>query len=221
MWYRKFNFIHRREGLSEMPEPDFFSKPLTAEELERYPDIATLYPQLVSDPDRYLPPALALPEELLQLLLYSNGGVLIHGEREFSFFALEEIRYYYFAYGFPEYMPSFLPIAFNGGGIFYAYDLREQGRAPVMAVASGNPFAEEAVLLGHSLEAVCNQTTNIETLLYAAIQTVTDEGQMERIALKKQLEQLNAAKEKGQIDLKTYLKEKRVLEKKLNGEDGQ
>ena len=43
-------------------------------------------------------------------------------------------------YLFPEYLPGAVPFAFNGGGIFYAFDVRhapEDGEFPIIAVASG------------------------------------------------------------------------------------
>ncbi|WP_118975064.1 SMI1/KNR4 family protein [Taibaiella koreensis] len=213
MWYDKLTFHSKQEGLTETPGPDFFTRPLSEEELERYPGIATLYPQFVNNPALYIPTVLSLPEELLQLLRYANGGTIVNGEREFGFFGLDEIRSYYFAYGFPQYLPYFLPIAFNGGGIFYAYDFRMPDNPSVIAVASGNPFAEEAVILGDSLEEVLSKTTDIEAELYARA-APPDQPLNETANLRKQLAQLQQARDRGEIDLKTYLKAKRELESK-------
>ena len=113
-----------------------------------------------------MPGSFFLPDELVQLLTYSNGGGIVNGEREFGYFSLDEIRAFYFNYGFPEWAPLFLPVAFNGGGVFYAYDFRDAPRLRIVAASAGNLGYEDAVVLGDTLAETLNRTTNIEDELY-------------------------------------------------------
>ena len=113
-------------------------------------------------------PIFRLPKEYKELLSFANGGLLTNGEREFGFFGSEELREYYIHYLFPQYMPEALPIGFNGGGVFYAYDLRiSNPRPPIIAVASGNLCWDDFVVLGYSLDEVFSKATDIEDELYA------------------------------------------------------
>ncbi|MGL6073947.1 MAG: SMI1/KNR4 family protein [Fimbriiglobus sp.] len=80
------------------------------------------------DPAAWEIPNRPLPSSYLSLLKWSNGGEFRTGERWFQFFpALDEghgVRAMMLAYHLPEYMPGALPIAFNGGGTFYLFDMR-------------------------------------------------------------------------------------------------
>jgi hypothetical protein len=80
------------------------------------------------------------------------------------------------AYHLPEYMPGALPFAFNGGGVFYLFDLREpadaDGQYPVVAVHAGNlgwatheeGYPPECWPVADGLEQACRGRTNIEDL---------------------------------------------------------
>jgi SMI1 / KNR4 family (SUKH-1) len=188
MWYDGFDFYDRQPGLSPTGLPtdatdDFLSASLSSVEktvLEK--NLSSIGITSVH-PANWTIPQFILPEEYKQLLAYSNGGGIINGNREFGFFSLEEIRQYYLHYHFPQYTPHFLPIAFDGGGIFYAYDYRKQveGTAgvapnnsssrPILALAAGNLSDEDSALLGHSLKEVLTRSTGIGEYLdtqYAA-----------------------------------------------------
>ncbi|MGI4874008.1 MAG: SMI1/KNR4 family protein [Janthinobacterium lividum] len=167
MWYSKLEFFDKQPGLLDEVAPDFFSKPLTEEEINLYPGIGELHPQFIRNKNLFIPPEFTLLEEHHQLLTYSDGGGITNGEREFGYFSLQGIREYYFGYGFPEWAPYFLPIAFNGGGKFYAYDFRDAARVPVVAVGASALGYEDAVVLGQSLAEVLSKTTNIEDELDA------------------------------------------------------
>jgi len=108
-------------------------------------------------------PLLKIPEQYLKLLSYSNGGLIVNGNREFGFFGKNELREYYLNYEFPHYMPGVLPIALNGGGVFYAYDLRKTLENPqIIAVGSGALDWKFAYSLGNDLLEMLSKTTNIE-----------------------------------------------------------
>lgn len=107
-------------------------------------------------------PRYVLPNELVELLKVSNGGLFYNGEREIGVFGLEYIRDYYLRYLFPEFQPGAVPFGFNGGGIFYAYDLRNPSNfPPIIAISSGCLEWGESVVLGHSLEEVFSKSTDI------------------------------------------------------------
>jgi len=157
MWYNKFTFFDKQDGLGELPESGFFSKCLTEEEIRLYPNM-----QILDNGKFSIPLEFALTTELRELLEYSNGGGIVNGKREFGYFSLQHIRYYYFSYGFPKYAPYFLPIAFNGGGVFYAYDFRDLLDIKIVAVSAGDLGYESSVVIGKSLEEVLSKTTCIE-----------------------------------------------------------
>ncbi|RQO67842.1 SMI1/KNR4 family protein [Pedobacter sp. KBW06] len=216
MWYDNLNFYASEPGLNGMPENDFFSRPLTEEEIKLFPHLFELHPDF-EDPAKFpVPATLYLPADLAGLLTFSNGGAILSGEREFGYFSLQEIRYYYFAYGFPKYLPDFLPIAFNGGGIFYAYDFSKEGTSPIVAVASGNLSEEDTVVLGYSLAEVLSKSHNIEEdldQLYPVRELSDTEKTHAR--LRQELKTLNENRTSGQIDLKTFLLTKKRIEAEM------
>ncbi|WP_228430639.1 SMI1/KNR4 family protein [Chryseobacterium oleae] len=195
--------------MSALPEENYFIGPLTEEEMK-------LCPEFSMANDETIPPVLHWPAEFLQLLQYSNGGGIINGQREFGFFSLQEIRYYYLAYGFVQWAPCFLPIAFNGGGKFYAYDFRDWENLRLVAVSSGDLSDESAVYLGKSLEEVLGKTGNIEDeldLLYPIAEP--SEKAKRNVEINQELRALKERKNKGEIELKLYLQIKRKLEEEI------
>ena len=216
MWYNKFTFFDKQNGLKEVPTDSYLSKYLTKEEIKLYPDIKKLYPEFLDNNKLIIPKELTLTIELRELLKYSNGGGIINGDREFGYFSLQDIRYYYFAYGFPKWTPYLLPIAFNGGGIFYAYDFRDLTDIKIVAVSSGDLDYESSVVIGIKLDEVLSKTTNIEDeldILYQRPELTDNEKRATEIY--KELEKLKNNKNKGQIDLKTYIETKRRLENEI------
>lgn len=215
MWYKKYTFFYKQEGLATLPPADYYTRPLTPDEHTLYPDIVKLHPEIEADPGLLAPPpGLALPAELQELLQYANGGTIINGEREFGYFSQQEIRYYYFAYGFFKWAPCLLPVALNGGGKFYACDFRNIDDIRIVAVSSGDISYESQVLLGHSLDEVLQHNTNIEEeldRLYPAPAIMASPLQ----ELKKQLQQLQQDKAQGLLDLKAYLQAKRLLQQQI------
>ena len=216
MWYDKLNFYSREAGLNVTPESNFFSRSLSEEEIRLFPHLLELHPDF-KDPAQFpVPATLHLPADLAGLLTFSNGGAIINGEREFGYFSLQEIRYYYFAYGFPKYLPDFLPIAFNGGGIFYAYDFSTDGILPIVAVASGNLSEEDTVVLGYALAEVLSKPHNIEEdldQLYPVPELSDTEKTLAR--LRQELKMLNEDKNNGKVDLKIFLLTKKRIEAEM------
>lgn len=217
MWFSKFTFFDKQSALIESVSEDFFTKLFSKDEFDNFPDIESLYPN-GRDPKYFpIPQQLRLPKEYIELLQYSNGGGIINNEREFGFFSLEEIRQMYINYGFPIWAPAFLPIAFNGGGKFYAYDLRENEGFPIILIPAGNLGYDDCwVFLGNSLEEVLSKTTNVEDeldVLYP--QKELSENEIRYRELRLELKELEDNKSKGKMDLKTFLLSKKRIEKDL------
>lgn len=206
MWYNKLKFYCREPGLSTEPERDFFSRPLSEEEIRLNPHIIKLHPEFQDIIQFPIPETLVLPTDLAELLAFSNGGGIINGKREFGYFSLQGIRDFYFSYGFAKYLPYFLPIAFNGGGVFYAYHFGLVGSLPIVAVASGNLFEEDTVVLGHSIAEVLAKSYDIVEDL-DQIYPMKEPSDSEKMYAKlyKELNALNEDKNKGKVDLKTFL----------------
>ncbi len=96
------------------------------------------------DPSRWEMPKRPLPADFLSFLRWCNGGWCRTGDREFRFFPISDpahgVREMTLAYHLPQHMPGALPFAFNGGGTFYLFDMREQadrGNYPVVCAHAG------------------------------------------------------------------------------------
>jgi hypothetical protein len=206
MWYNGFTFFNKQNGLINIPEKDFLSKTFTDNEIELI-DLKNInIPNIFSE--------FILPTEYIELLQYSNGGGIINGEKEFGYFSIYEVRNFYFTYEFPKYVPCFIPIAFNGGGVFYVYDFRNLDDISIAAVNSSNLEYESSVIIGKTLYEVLNKTTNIEEELDKIIvkKEPTEIG-IKLTGLNNELKKLKSDKENGTIDLKYYLVNKRRIEK--------
>ncbi|MDY0282481.1 MAG: SMI1/KNR4 family protein [Salinivirgaceae bacterium] len=126
------------------------------------------------DPKKWMMPDKPLPADYVSLLRWSNGGWCRSGEREFGFFPTSDakcgVRAMLLAYHLPEYMPLALPFAFNGGGVFYLFDMREEsiaGEYPVVCSHAGNIGwgHGEYNIVAESFSAVCRGKTNVDHLL--------------------------------------------------------
>ena len=214
MWFKELDILHKQNGLAT--DTSILYNPVLEEELD-YFNIRSFYPDALG---KAIPQEVFIPDELLHLLKFSNGGLIVNGEREFGYFSLSEIRYYYFAYGFPKWATLFLPIAFNGGGVFYAYDFRIGKDIKVIATSAGDLGYDSSVVLGKTLKEVLSNPVNIEDELSKIYAPPTlSEKEQQRIAIRKELSKLKEDKEKGLIDLKFYLKTKRQLEDDLKKTD--
>lgn len=143
----------RADELAELQRTLF--APLSVPELDHarkqaghnpYPVTDPLHAQFNPyDPTRWQLPAVTVPQSLIEFLSFSNGGDFANGERWFQMFpALDPghgLRAMMLGYQFPEFMPMALPFAFNGGGTFYAFDLRSEavgGEHRIVASHSGS-----------------------------------------------------------------------------------
>jgi hypothetical protein len=73
------------------------------------------------------------------------------------------------AYCLPQYMPGALPIAFDGGGTFYLFDMRKaakQGEYPVVCSHAGNLGweADACIRIATSFKSACRDGGNVEDL---------------------------------------------------------
>ena len=148
----------RAEELSAVKS--FLGEPLTEAEIVTLKDLPD-----ASGHIKYLDwelPCYTLPDEFIELLKYSNGN-FCNDDREIGLFSLEDFRDYYLLYMFPEFQPGAIPFGFNGGGTFYAYDLRTISNSPsIIATSSRVLNWDEAVLIGHSLEEGFSKSTDID-----------------------------------------------------------
>ncbi|HEV3385517.1 MAG TPA: SMI1/KNR4 family protein [Gemmata sp.] len=132
---------------------DSVGQPLTSSEIEEinlgqqnpFPKIDPMHALWRPfDPSLWVIPNRTLPSSYLSLLSWSNGGEFRTGDRWFQFFpALDPgygVRAMLLGYDIPQYLPGALPIASNGSGTFYFFDLRHpavNGEYPVVCSQSG------------------------------------------------------------------------------------
>jgi hypothetical protein len=125
------------------------------------------------DAAAWIIPNRSLPKSYLNFLSWSNGGEFCTGQRWFQFFpAIDSghgVRAMLLAYCLPEYMPGSLPIAFNGGGTLYLFDMREpaiDGEYPVVCSHSGSLRwrADSHVRIADSFREACQGTVNVDDL---------------------------------------------------------
>lgn len=212
MWYEKLNFVNKEIGLDKAVSLDCLHTPLSEKEISEIV-VCKLNEEQVS---LQIPQEIFLPDEYIELLHFSNGGLITNEDREFGYFGLTELRDFYFGYEFFKYAPLFLPVAFNGGGVFYAYDFRDTHHIKIVAVSAGDLDYNSAVDLGTSLKEVLKQTENIENKLNKNYPPpVLSAEEKRKCEIWQELASLKKERENEIIDLKRYLKEKRRLEDEL------
>lgn len=178
-----FEFQERQPGATRRRLADFVasvSRPLTEREIA---DVTAqqLNPFLPGSPwhAEFQPidatpwrlPARPLPPSYLELLAWSDGGDFGNGDRWLQLFPTDGpggVRAMTLAYHLPEYMPGALPFAFDGGGVFYLFDMREpadaDGEYPVVAAHAGNigwAADEECWPVADTLVEACRGRTGI------------------------------------------------------------
>ena len=101
------------------------------------------------DAGRWIIPNGPFPPSYISLLRWSNGGCFVNGERSFNdVFASHEVRDMLLGYEIPEYMSGAVPIAFDGGGNFYLFDMRRtpvDGEYPIVFTHAGDLGWHDAV----------------------------------------------------------------------------
>ena len=226
MWYLKHDFLEKQEGLKEQIPNRFFTRACSEKEFEF---IAKSIAKGQHCNDFKVPDFLELPEEYSALLEYSNGGLIVNEEREFGYFDIATIREFYINYGFIKYAPKMLPIAFNGGGTFYVYNFEDNYLKPSIAAVHASCVGDDDLtcFLGNTLDEVLSKTINIDSEIDAKQSKIElSDSQKNRIELntkrselKIALRALNESRNIGDIDLKTFLKSKKVIEQKLKALD--
>ncbi|MCH8147401.1 MAG: SMI1/KNR4 family protein [Planctomycetes bacterium] len=123
------------------------------------------------EPVRWKIPDDPIPASYLSFLRWSNGGEFRNGERLLQFLpaldAVHGVRVTMLAYGVPYFKPGILPFAFNGGGIFYAFDMRlkapASGEFPIVAAECGG-LPGAIFPLADTFVAACRDKRSIEDL---------------------------------------------------------
>lgn len=130
MWYDQFPFWEKNPGLTEPAAEDYFARPFSEQEFAEFPAINSLYRQGKMLEAFPVPPQLRLPAEHQELLAYSNGGVILNGEREFSYFGPEDIRGFYIRYGFPFEPRRCCPLAWMAAASFTPTTFNDRSPQP-------------------------------------------------------------------------------------------
>lgn len=124
MWYQAFEFYDWQPPATEGDMAAFRAPLPEAERADalRYLDAHAAQLQATAF---CLPPHFSIPAELEQLWQYSVSGGISGNGQDFGYFAPVEVVSFYFIYQFWHYAPNLMPIAFDGGGVFYCYDFRQ------------------------------------------------------------------------------------------------
>ena len=153
MSYQLFEFYEQHPPA--MPDDNTaFRAPLPEAERTNALNYLDSYATQLSATEYCLPPHFYIPNELMQLWQYSvHGGITGNGQ-DFGYFSPAETVSYYFGSQVWYYAPNLLPIAFDGGGVFYCYDFGQSGPLIVMKDSGSDDLG---VPVGSSLAAVLAQ----------------------------------------------------------------
>ena len=162
-WNRVFKKkIERRPGLSAAQIQEFVKtvqEPLTDAEVGMAE---------VGDNARWwkLPDG-PLPDSYLSFLRWSDGGEFQNGNRLIQFFPgldpIHGVRIMMLCYLLPERSPGLLPFAFDGGGTFYAFDMRmrpKNGEYRIVAAQCGH--AHTPLFLAATFLEACQSRQSID-----------------------------------------------------------
>lgn len=156
MWYGAFAFYDKQAAASEADLQQFYQPLPPQQQAASYRFIEHTAAKAAAT-GFCLPGHFFIPPELQQLWQYSLSGGICGEQQDFGYFSPQEVVAYYFEYQLWYYAPNFMPIAFDGGGVFYAYDFRQPvAQPPIVAMAAGNlgESEDEYTVLGHSLAEV-------------------------------------------------------------------
>lgn len=120
--------------------------------------------------DKYGLPNRKFPDSYLHFLTYANGGIFLHGEREFSIFSIEEAKSSTIDHQLPYYMPGAACFAEDVDGNCVIFDMRKDSvddEYPIYVVSHGSLGwgYEEAAYLGHSFDEVMKEKGNLYDIL--------------------------------------------------------
>ncbi|MEN9362397.1 MAG: hypothetical protein RL095_3932 [Verrucomicrobiota bacterium] len=148
---------------------------LSLQEREEISEFWKKHPEIQCDLniDTWRFPNQSLSHQFLNFLRWSNSGCcLVNGEREFGFFSTHDTRDMMISYEFPKYLPEALPFALNGGGWFYAFDMRKEpknGEYPIIFIESGNLSFDDAFYLADSFIDALMDSRNPEHLVHPPV----------------------------------------------------
>lgn len=142
MWYEKFDFLSREAPASDEDLACFFQTEDKHIGDEGICTLAQAFPaagvaEKFAATGLRLPDYFYIPEEMEQLWHYAVSGEIEGNGREFGYFSPKDVVEFYFSYEFWFYAPHFLPVAFDGGGVFYAYDFRQPDDLQIVLADSG------------------------------------------------------------------------------------
>ncbi len=156
------------------PLSKFEAKTIKAGQQNPFPTHDPLHATYRSfDPALWNLPNGPLPKAYLDFLKWSNGGEFRTGRRWFQFFPVMDpshgVRAMLLAYHLPQYMPGALPIASNGGGTFYLFDMRQSppyGEYSVVGAHSGSLGwqADKCIQVADSFLTACRDPRDIDEL---------------------------------------------------------
>jgi hypothetical protein len=113
------------------------------------------------EPFQWSLPHRLFPASYLSFLRFSDGGSFRTGERWFDpFLSTAEVRRDLLAYGFPHWLPGLVPFALDGGGSFYAFDMRlpaQSGEYPIVYCPSGAFFWDDLRPAGDTFLDACSR----------------------------------------------------------------
>ena len=93
-----------------------------------------------------------LPDDYIELLLWSNGVEGFIGEEYWVLWSIEEINELNLAYQIGDYLPGLLAIGSDGGGECIALDYRFQNPEPALVrVPFGDLSPESIIQIGNTL----------------------------------------------------------------------
>lgn len=173
-WNNIFDKAYAEPGATESEIAEFIATvlaPLSAKEIESirnsqsnpFPESDPLYATWKPfDPTEWTIPNRPFPPAYLSLLRWSNGADCSTGDNLFQFFpaldACHGVRAMLLGYHVPEYLPGFVPFAFDGCGTFYLFDMRQaadDSEYPIAYCHSGCLGLEDSEKIADSFLAVC------------------------------------------------------------------
>lgn len=175
-WNSIFDEVHARPGATKQDVSEFVSSallPLTSDEAERirraqnnpFPKGDPLHPTWKPfDPANWKLPKRSFPSDYLRLLQWANGAECRSGARVFQFFPTAGVRATMLAYHIPQHMSCAVPFAFNGGGVFYLFDMRKparNGEYPIVCCGAGALGFGHAIKIADSFLAACQGKANV------------------------------------------------------------
>ena len=112
-------------------------------------------------------PSTTLSADYIALLLESNGGTFMYGEREYQLSSTTDVIQNYIGYCFATYMPFAVPFAMDGSGNFYLFDFRSYNNEKIYAASAGNMGwqEDEVFFVAENLRELLKQKLPLESFI--------------------------------------------------------